>query len=331
MKKLIALFLSVLMLAMPLFACNSENTTDEGTKKEAVEVRVAGMTGPTSIGFVNIMESNAKGEAKNQYKFSVHGAADEVVPLIIKGEIDIAAVPVNVAANLYNKTNGKVQLLAVNTLGMLSVVAKGVEIDSVADLKGKKIYASGKGTLTEYTLRYILSENNINPDSDVELVFYAKPDEVIANISSQETFVAMLPQPAETTLSNKFADAKAVIDINKEWSKLQPENDIVTAVVVVRKEFADANPEAVANFLDEYKASIEFVNTDAAKAAELVVKHNVFQNAAVIQKAIPKCNITFVAGEDMKSLVNSYLGVLYEYNAQSVGGKLPEANFFYIK
>ncbi len=330
MKKLIALFLSVLMLAMPLFACTQENE-NENSSQEAVEIRIAGMTGPTSIGFVNIMEANSKGEAKNKYKFSVHGSAEEVVPLIIKGEIDIAAVPVNVASNLYNKTKGKVQVLAVNTLGMLSIVAKGVEINSVADLKGQKIYASGKGTLTEYTLRYILSENNINPDSDVELVFYAKPDEVISNIASQETFVAMLPQPAETTVLNKFTDAKAVIDVNKEWSKLQPENNIVTAVVVVRKEFAEAHPEAIANFLDEYKSSIQSVNSNAENAANLVVKHGVFQNAAVIKKAIPKCNITFVAGEDMKSLVNSYLGVLYEYNPQSVGGKLPEENFFYIK
>ncbi len=330
MKKLIALFLSALMLALPLFGCQSEDDSKKDSR-ESVEIRIAGMTGPTSIGFVNIMEANANGESKNNYKFSVHGAADEVVPLIIKGEIDIAAVPVNVASNLYNKTNGNVQLLAVNTLGMLSIVEKGVEINSVADLKGQKIYASGKGTLTEYTLRYILSKNNIDPDTDAELIFDAKPDGVIAKISSLETFVAMLPQPAETTVLNKFADAKAVIDINAEWSKLQPENDIVTAVVVVRKEFADAHPDEVANFLDEYKTSIQLVNSDAAKAAELVVKHGVFQNAAVIQKAIPKCNITFVAGNDMKSLVNSYLGVLYEYNAQSVGGKLPAEDFFYIK
>ncbi len=329
MKKLIALFLSILMLTVPLFGCSKAQEEDESGSD--LEIRIAGMTGPTSIGFVNIMEANAENKAKNKYKFSIHGSADEVVPLIVKGEIDIAAVPVNVASNLYNKTKGEVQVLAVNTLGMLSIVAKGVDVTSVADLKDKTIYASGKGTLTEYTLKYILSKNGIDPDSDVTLEFYSKPDEVIAKISSQESFIAMLPQPAETVVLNKFKDAKAVIDVNKEWSKLQPEVDMVTAVVVVRKEFAKANPEAVADFLSEYKDSINAVNQDNAKAAELVVKHGVFQNAAVIQKAIPKCNITFVAGKDMKNLVMSYLGVLYEYNAQSVGGKLPEDGFFYTE
>ncbi len=330
MKKTIALLLSILILSLSLFGCAGDTTVEE-TPDSDVVIRIAGMTGPTSIGFAKIMEDNSNNKSKNKYEFSVHGSADEVVPRIIKGEIDIAAVPVNVASNLYNKTKGEIQLLAVNTLGMLNIVAKGVEIGSVADLKGKKIFASGKGTLTEYTLRYILSENGIDPDKDTQLVFFPKPDEVIANISSLESFVAMLPQPAETTVLAKFPEAKEVIDINKEWAKLQPDADIVTAVVVVRKSFADENPDAVTAFLEEYKNSVDFVHADVAKTAELVVKHKVFQNAQVIQKSIPKCNITFLAGGEMKSLVNAYLGVLYEYDSQSVGGKLPAEDFFYIK
>ncbi len=350
MKRLIALFLSAVMCLFVFAACDNgseatstpevessltdnsvaESNVDESKVEEKTVIRIAGMKGPTSIGLVGIMEDDANGVASNDYEFTLAGAADEITPKLIKGELDIAAVPANLASVLYNKTEGKVQLLAVNTLGVLYIVSKGEDINSLEDLRGKTILATGKGTTPEYTLRHILDKNGINPDTDVTLDFKSEATEVVAAMSQSESAVAMLPQPYVTVASNKIEGLKTVIDLNEEWKKINKDSGIVTGVVVVRKEFAEANPEAVKAFLGEYHISINTVNEDASAAAALVAKHGIFDNEAVIAKAIPYCNITYIAGEAMKEPVGTYLGVLYEQNAQSVGGKLPDENFYYI-
>ncbi|MBR4279019.1 MAG: ABC transporter substrate-binding protein, partial [Clostridia bacterium] len=199
---------------------------------------------------------------------------------------------------------------------------------SIEDLRGKTIYATGKGTTPEYTLNYILSENGINPETDVTLEYKSEATEVVAAISKAETAIAMLPQPYVTVAKSKVEGLETVIDLNEEWKKINPEGAIVTGVIVVRREFAETNPQAVLDFLDEYKASIALVNGDAKVGAELVTKFGIFDNQAVIEKAIPYCNLYYMAGDDMVKPVNDYLGVLYEQNNKSVGGKLPDEGFF---
>lgn len=331
MKKIVAFCLSAVLLLLCFTAC-SENNSETASPDEATPevIRIAGMKGPTSIGLVNIMESDSNGTSANNYEFTVAGAADEITPKLIKGELDMAAVPANLASVLYNKTEGEIQLLAVNTLGVLYITAKGEDIASVQDLKGKTIYATGKGTTPEYTLRYILSENGIDPDKDVTLEFKNEAAEVVAAVSKMETAVAMLPQPYVTVAENKVEGLKTVLDLNDEWTEFNPEGGIVTGVLVVRRSFAEANPEAVNAFLREYKTSVDAVNADAETAAQLVVKHGIFDNASVIAEAIPKCNITFISGAEMKAPVNDYLGALYEQDPKSVGGALPKENFFCI-
>ena len=340
-RSFLALFLSVLVVAIGFTACANDSSVelpivsspvsngDDNTVAEKVTVKLAGMKGPTSIGLVGILEKDANGEAKNDYEFTLAGAADEITPLLIQGKLDIAAVPANLASVLYNKTEGKIKLLAVNNLGVLYIVAKGEQVDSVADLKGKTIYATGKGTTPEYTLRNILSKNGIDPDNDVTIEFKAEATEVVAAISSSENAIAMLPQPYVTVACNKVEGLEIVLDLNEEWCRVNDGN-VVTGVIVVREEFAKQNPEAVTKFLEEYRASISAVNDDAAAAAALVVKHGIFDNEAVIAKAIPKCNITYIAGKELKAPVGSYLSVLFEQNPQSVGGKLPADDFYYI-
>ncbi len=347
MKRLIALFLTVFMLTFAFAGCvndvtgesTPESSAEESTESQASEtskpaekttVRIAGMKGPTSIGLVGILEDNANGVASNKYEFTLAGTADEITPKLVKGELDIAAVPANLASVLYNNTSGKIKLLAVNNLGVLYIVAKNENVASVEDLRGKTILATGKGTTPEYTLRHILKENGIDPDKDVTLDFKSEATEVVAAVSQSESAVAMLPQPYVTVASNNVEGLQTVLDLNEEWSKLDAESSIVTGVIVVRDEFAKQNPEAVKAFLAEYKNSIEDVNEDPATAAKLVVKFGIFENEAVIAKAIPYCNLKFFAGADLKPTVSAYLGVLYEQNAKSVGGKLPEDDFYYI-
>lgn len=348
-KSLLVLMLSLLITALGLAGCvdgsneSSEDLGDvswvfsddgngsgeESMTNEKVTVRLAGMKGPTSIGLVGLLENDANGTAENEYEFTLAGAADEITPLLIQGKLDIAAVPANLASVLYNKTEGKVKLLAVNNLGVLYIVAKGESINSVADLKGKTIYATGKGTTPEYTLRNILSKNNIDPDNDVTIEFKAEATEVVAAISKAENAVAMLPQPYVTVACNKVEGLEVALDLNEEWGKVS-DGSIVTGVIVVRDEFAKANPEAVKKFLDEYKESINAVNADAAASAKLVVKHGIFDNEGVIAKAIPACNIKYIAGNDLKKPVGDYLAVLFAQNPQSVGGKLPADDFYFI-
>ncbi len=328
MKKLISLLLSVFLLATTFCACatNPEPTQTE----EKTLVRVAGMKGPTSIGMVGIMEDNSQGVAKNDYSFSIEGSADAITPKLIKGELDIAAVPANLASVLYNNTQGEIEVLAVNTLGVLYILTKGETVEDISDLRGKTVITTGKGTTPEYTLRHILIKNGIDPDKDVNIEFKSEATEVVAAVSKLETAVVMLPQPYVTVACGKVEGLEIAIDLNEEWKKASGGNSIVTGVVVVRKAFAEQNSDALKSFLEEYKKSVELVNSNAENAAELVVKHGIFDNKAVIQTAIPKCNITLIYGNEMVEPINNYLGVLYEQNNKSVGGKLPEADFFRV-
>ncbi len=343
MKKIIALLLSVFML-FALAACGAdeagstesqteskiESNSGSSASKDPVTVRLAGMKGPTSIGLAGLLEENEKGKTENKYEFSLHGAATEIVPKLTKGELDIAAVPANLASTLYNNTNGAVKLLAVNNLGVVYIVAKNESISSVADLKGKTIYATGKGSTPEIALRHILTGNGIDPDKDVTIEYRDEASAVLPELINRESAVAMLPQPYVTVASAKVQGLETVIDLNAEWEKLNPGCGLVTGVIVVRSEFAEKNPEAVKAFLNEYKASVDMVLKNATAAAQFVVKHGIFDNAVVMEKAIPKCNITYIAGADMKDPVSKYLEVSYEQNPKSVGGKLPDDNFYYI-
>ncbi len=333
MKRIVSILLALLILVLPLAACETapdgEQSQSESTGEKAV-VRLAGMKGPTSIGLVGLLEENEKETTKNDYEFSLHGAASEIVPKLTKGELDIAAVPANLASTLYNNTNGEIKLLAVNNLGVVYIVAKNEEISSVSDLKGKTVFATGKGSTPEIALRYILSQNGIDPDADVTIEYRDEASAVLPELQKNESAIALLPQPYVTVACSKVEGLSVVLDLNEEWEKLNPDCGLVTGVIVVRKAFADENPEAVKDFLSEYKASVETVLNDVPNAAQLVQKHGIFDNAAVIEKAIPKCNLTFISGEDMKEPVNKYLGVSYEQNPKSVGGKLPEDDFYFI-
>ncbi len=304
-------------------------TTTATPVKEPIDIRIGGLTGPTSIGMIKMMEDAENGEAGNNYIFTIAGAADEITPLLIQGKLDAAAVPANLASVLYNKTEGKIVIVAINTLGVLYIVEKGGDtVSSVEDLKGKTIYCTGKGSTPEYNIRYILSSNNIDPDKDVTLEFKSEPSEIVAILNQQESGVAMLPQPYVTVASGKVEGLHIALDLTEEWEKINPDTALVTGVMVMRREFIEEHPEEVAVMLEEYAKSAEFVNAYVEEAAALVEKFNIFK-AAVAQKAIPYCNIAFYSGSDMHKLVEAYLKVLFDQNPASVGGKMPESDFYY--
>lgn len=344
MKKLLSVLLVLTMLLISLSACGVQNNasshesdsqsvsdTEEIIENtpDNIEVRVAGMTGPTSIGMVKVISDSSKGEAQGNYKFTIAGSADEISPLIIKGELDIAAVPANLASILYNKTEGGVKLLAINNLGVLYILDKNTGIASVEDLKGKTIYATGKNATPEYTLRYILSSNGIDPDNDVTIEFKSEPAEIVALLNGSESGVAMLPQPYVIVAKSQVEGLEIALDLGEEWKKIDAESETVTGVIIARTAFVEDHPEAVKTFLDEYTESCKFVNANVEDAATLVEEAGIFK-AAIAKQAIPFCNVTGTIGEDMKPVVNGYLNVLYNQNPAAVGGKLPGDDFYYI-
>ena len=308
-----------------------ESTVAEATaspETAAEGLRVAGLKGPTTMGLVNLMES----EEGANYTFSMYGAADEIVPLLMKGELDMAAIPANLAATLYQKTEGGIQAVAVNTLGVLYVVEKGGDtIQSMADLKGRTILSTGKGTTPEYVLRYLLTKNGLDPDKDVKIEYYSEASEVTAQMAaSKKDAIAVLPQPYVTAAQLKDSSLRVVLDLTKEWNKVC-DTQLITGVTVVRTEYAKENPDIVANFLRDYEKSIKAAQTDVAGTAALCEETGVVAKKAIAQKALPQCNIVYRVGDEMKADVNAYLKVLYDASPAAVGGKLPDANFYYTK
>ena len=282
------------------------------------------------MGLVKLMSEQDAGETRHDYQVTMYGAADEISPQMIKGDIDVALVPCNLASVLYNKTEGAVEVAAVNTLGVLYIVTTGDDIASVADLAGKTIYATGKGTTPEYSLNYILRQNGLEPGVDVTVEYMSEATEVVSAMAaaSGET-VAMLPQPYVTTAQMQMENLNVALDLTEEWNKVSPDSSLVTGVALVRREFAEENAAALEEFLADYAASVEWVNANTADAAQLVAQYGIVPKAEVAEKALPACNITFLAGDEMKQAVSGYLQVLADADASSVGGALPGDDFYY--
>lgn len=334
MKKLSAILMACAMAVSMLTGCGSSNESQDNTKEtEPVEVNVTALKGPTAMGMVSLMDDvdNGKVDSEN-YKFTIAASIDEVTPAISKGETDIAAVPANVASVLYNKLEGGVQVLAVNTLGVLYIVENGDTVQSAADLKGKTIYASGKGATPEYALNYILQQNGLDPAADVTIEWKSEHSECVAALAQDPSGIAMLPQPFVTTAQMKNPDLRVALDLTEEWDKVQEDAQepgaLLTGVVVVRTEFAKENPEAVSDFLERYKASVDFVNENVDEAAQLVGQYDIV-TAEVAQTAIPECNIVCITGDEMQEKLSGYLSALNDQNPEAVGGKLPDDDFYY--
>jgi NitT/TauT family transport system substrate-binding protein len=324
MKKILSL-LTILIISMTaLLGCQGKKATVEDT----TAIKVAALKGPTAMGMVKMMDD---AKSKDNYEFQIMAAVDEITPSLVKGDVDIAAVPANLASVLYNNTEGGVKVLAINTLGVLYIVENGDSIQSISDLKGKTIYTSGKGATPEYTLDYILKENGIDPQKDVNIEYKSEHAECVAVLSSEENAIAMLPQPFVTSAQTKNDKIRIALDMNDEWDKLQTEEDksaLVTGVIVVRTQFLEEHIELVNKFLEAYKDSVEYVNSNIEEAAVMIEEQDIIPEA-VAKIALPYCNIVFIEGEEMRTKLSGYYSVLYEQNPKSVGGTLPDDTFYY--
>ena len=337
MKKVRAIvsLLLALTLALSLTACGGQTNSEPqqpDTQEEptAAEINLYVLSGPTGIGAMNLWAAADAGETENTYHITMPGANDEVVAALSNGEADIAAVATNLAATLYNKTSGGVTVLAVNTLGVLSMLSNGQEAAAVSDLKGKTIYAPGQGANPEYILRYVLNGNGLDPDKDVTLRFVGEGSELLTVWQSDPEAIIMAPQPVATSILMQNENARTLFDMTEEWDKIAGgDSTLMMGCVIVRNEFLQANPGAVELFLQEYAASIEKAQSDVEGTAALCEQYGLIPKAALAQKAIPSCGLTFVTGAEMKTGLSGYLQVMFDANPKSVGGALPGDNFYY--
>lgn len=332
MKKWVSMLLA-LALSLSLTACGAQDTaggSKQNAKHDAVDVNVYVLSGPTGIGAMNLWAKADAGATPDRYHFTMPGANDEVVAAISNGDADIACVATNLAATLYNKTGGGVSVLAVNTLGVLSMLTNGEEIASVADLAGRTIYAPGQGANPEYILRYVLRGNGVNPDNDVTIQFVGEGSELLTVWQTDPEAVIMAPQPVATSILMQNENAVKVFDMTEEWSAVSGgRSSLMMGCVIVRNEFMAEHPQAVKDFLTEYADSIQLAKEDVEGTAALCEQYGLIPKAALAAKAIPECGLTYVDGVEMQKQLSGYLQAMFDADRKSVGGAMPGEDFYW--
>ena len=330
MKKFVSTFMVLVFLLTLFCSCSSKKTDAVSTTKPVTQakVKLATLMGPTGMGMAYMLYGSDNGTTKNSYDYTVCASPDEITGKIVSGEFDIAALPTNAAATLYNKTNGKIKLLGLNTGCVLYVVENGNTIKDIKDLKGKTVYVSGQGSTPEYIFEYLLSKNGLEVGTDVKLDFtYSTHNDLVAFAASGKADVVLLPEPTVTALLVKNKDMRVALALDDLWT----EGNVSMGCVVVNSDFAAKNPQAVKDFLLDYKDSVEKV-TDTEnldEAADVIAKVGIVAAPAVAKNALPRCKIILKTGTDMKTEIESFLNVLYKANPNSVGGKMPDENFYY--
>lgn len=334
MKKVLSILLA-LALAVTCFAGCAAKPNEDNNSSDALQaghINMYVLSGPTGIGAATLMNNAKEGKTANTYTFTVAQNNTDIVAAVSNGSADIAAVATNQASVLYNKTNGNVTVLAVNTASVLYMLTNGEDIATIADLKGKTVYTPGQGANPEYILRYVLKGNNLDPDKDVTIQFVADGNELPTVWAKDPNAVIMAPQPVATVLPTKYENAKTVFNMGEEWSKISKTSSLLMGCVIVNNKFLSENPDAVELFLKEYEVSVNYAKTQPKEAAAFCEEHKILPvKAAVIEKAIPNCGLTFITGAEMKTQLSGYLNIMFEANPASVGGKLPADGFYYTK
>lgn len=298
---------------------------------EKTQIRIAALKGPTGIGLVNLMAAQDEGTAANDYTFSLSGSPDDIVARLSSGQADIAALPTNLAAVLYQKTNQSIQMLAVNTLGVLYILENGDDIRTMADLSGDEILATGQGSVPEYVLNDLLAASDLEEPATV--TYKAEHAELATLAASGKADIVMLPEPFVTTVLSKNPDMRIALDLTGQWQEVHggsSASELAMGCLVVTKAFAQAHPDALISFMTEYEVSAEQVNADPAAAGQLVAQYQIMADAALAEKAIPNCHIVMIQGAEMQSIMDPFLAILMEANPKSIGGKLPDAGFYWI-
>lgn len=352
MKKFTAILTALLIIAVLFAGC--AKTADEGTQKPVEEVkttdeptkaptekptaepteepteepmakpiRIATLAGPTGMGLIKILD-----DTSGKYEVSVYTSPDQIISKIVNNEVDAATIPSNLAAVLYSKTNGALQIVSVNTMGVLYICEIGDTVNSLSDLSGKTIYATGQGATPEYVLNKILNDNGLD---DVTVEYMGSHPDLANAVAAGDIKLAMLPEPFVSTVTAKNPDVKVKIDLNTEWEAIFGEGTgMPMGVTVINKNFIAEHPEAVAMFMNDYSDSVDFVTNNMSMASELMVTHKIIGAASIALKAIPRSGISFITGDEAKDMLIEYFDVLFASNPKSVGGAIPENDIYFL-
>ncbi len=326
LKKIISTAIAAIISCTALVSCSGGS---DNAKLDR-DIKVYALKGPTGMGMAKLMSDSDAGTTTNKYDFTIASAPDEVTAEIIKGNYDIAALPTNLASVLYNKTEGKIRVAAVNTLGVLYVLENGDTVNSLEDLNGKELYATGQGSTPEYILRYVLETNGI----DCNVTYLAEHSELAAQMISGDVSLGMLPVPNATTVLAQ-SEARTAIDLTAEWEKAAEKNGDSSALymgcVIVNPDFIEESPEAVDAFLEEYAASVKYVNENIDDASAMIESYGIVPKAAIAKKAIPDAHMVCITGDEMKTGLSGFYNVLFGFDPKSVGGAVPADDIYYIK
>ncbi len=320
MKRILTVLIaSILLVAALATGCAKE--------EDAPIIKIATLAGPTGMGMAKIID-----ESEGKYEVSILTSPDQIIPKVISKEVDICAVPSNLASVLYAKTDKEIVVLSINTTGVLYIVENGDTISTIEDLRGKTIYASGQGASPEYILNHIFEENGLVPNVDVTIVYEPEHATLANKVAAGEISIAILPEPFVSVVTAKNTDVKVKIDINAEWEAIHGEGaKMPMGVAIVQKSFLESYPEAVEAFMTEYEASVNFVNSNMESAAELIAQQGILPSAGIAKTALPRSGISFIVGDELQEVLGQYLEVLNGYNPASVGGALPDDDFYYKK
>ena len=330
MRKIILLSLLILVIGLLAGCVRQQPAESTASPENPTTIRIAAMRGPTALGLLHLMDNAEQGHASNNYEFKLLGSPDEVPPLLVRGEIDIAAVPGNLAAVLYNRLEGEVQALAVVTLGVLHIVDTTNTIYSVADLAGRTIFVSGQGATPEFALNYVLTQNGLTPGVDVNISFHAEQAEIAALLETGQAEIALLPEPFVSTVLARVDNLRLALDLTQEWDHVQQDYSLIMSVVIARREFLENNPRAVAAFMEEYATSIEFMTTRIPEGAQLAADFGLIPSTYIAEAALPRTHMVFLTGEEMRRNLMGFYNVLYNAEPASIGGELPEEDFFFL-
>lgn len=346
LKKAVLLLMMIGVISLAIVGCQkSDNNIDESNNEDInkenqgqdiilddLDVHIGVIKGPTGMGMAKYIDENSTEDSIINHEFTIAGSPDELVAKIINGELDIAALPTNLASVLYNKTEGEIQIAAINTLGVSYLLENGNEINSFEDLKDKKIWVSGKGSVPEYAFDYLLKQNGLDPEVDVEIDYSLGHEELSAAVAAGDVKIALLPQPHVTVAMMKNQDIRIAIDLNNAWEEAtENKSQLAMGCIVINKDFGINNKAFVSEFLKQYELSVNWVNDNPEEAGQLIAKHGILPNEQVAQKAIPNSSIVYIGSGEVKSVLDGFYKILFEIDPKALGGNLPDEAFYFTE
>lgn len=326
-----SLVVTMLILSFLTLILNAEGAREgsEATAAlaEPLQLTVAGLKGPSSIGMLRMIESEPVFGEDVETEYQIVDEPQLMIARIMSGEADIAAVPINLAAVLYNK-GAPYRLGAVTGDGLLHIVSSREDIGSVEDLKGKRIYCIAQGSTPEFVLRYVLEKSGIDPDTEVELDFSFDHVAIAPQLIAGKVDLAVLPEPFVSIVASKNPAVQPVIDLQQVWAELSGTGDTypITATLV-RNSLYREHPEALKAFFAAYRESIDWANANPAEAGGLAGKY-MEMPAPIIAKAMPRLNLRYQSPREARSRVEELYQVFHGFAPASVGGTIPGDEFY---